>query len=361
MLQNEGISPVTAMIEMLSWTHLWDSYRNYLLHSTAAAICLAAYVIISFFLIIFLLQPKAARTWSRQQATPPQQDGVKAPAQSADIADLHCSPIRSYDYSQETHGTADAGIAPDSKHMPSMPSKTDMAMLHQISSIHSSAAILYVTDSDSSEHLLDSLGAAGLAVISSRPGREAAHHVAITKFDAIVIDIMIAEASRLCTTRLLEALPAKPRVPVLILANTPGQTLNIAATNACIDYLYRPFDDGFLVAKVHSMLNEHDNARGASNAAENSSAPYDKQMEQLVDSLPAVVDDIQLKSEQKSLASIELQSDVIATIGEDAAGHVPFAVNDKEKGLPEEVRQTAEKVDEMLRLCATIKPPKKQT
>jgi DNA-binding response OmpR family regulator len=212
--------------------------------------------------------------------------------------------------------------------------------------------------------MIDSLGAAGLAVISSQPGKNAVHHITISQFDLIVIDTMVAEAARLCVTRLIEALPATPPMPILILSNSPSQTIDMAATNARIEYLFRPFDDSFLTAKINTMLAQRRNPQAAHepahDAVKEAPLPYDKDMEKLIESLPATVEDIEKKSVQTSLTNIELQSGVITTLGEEASKALQTKLTDGQMPLPEEIQKTADKVDEMLRLCASVKPPKPQ-
>jgi DNA-binding response OmpR family regulator len=352
--------PLAAVSSLFSWDFLKDSYCLYFMTDPATSVCLMAYIVVTLFLIIFLLQPKAARTWVRHSG---KSKGAPSPRidSPTQIADLYNMPVR-------TAGVHEAASLPNEpRSMPPLPqrpvqpvARQDKVSLQPSSATAHSAAVLYVTDSDGAEHLIDSLGGAGMAVISSLPGKEAVRNITVTKFDIIVIDTLVAEASRLCATRILEALPPKPQVPVLIILNHPGQTLNIAATNARIDYLFRPFDDNFLVAKVNLMVQQRPAESNTNEKPMSPSMPYDKHMEKLVESLPAVVDGIQEKSEQNTMNGIELQSGFIAFIGEETAA----SLNEKLKGdnppLAEEIRKTAEQVDELLRLCATIKPPKPQ-
>jgi DNA-binding response OmpR family regulator len=352
--------PDIAAFAPLSWEGVKDSYYLFFMTDTTAAVCLAAYVVITLLLIVFLVQPKAARTLVRPGRP---EKGHSAPAlssqaQIADICGTPVIPVGSPGRVSHIETRQQSTVAP--KTMPAS-AKHDRVTVQPAPVARQSAAVLYITDNDSSEHLQDSLGAAGMAVISSPPGKDAVHNITVTKFDTIVIDTLVAEAARLCATRILEALPPKPRMPVLIIVNHPGQTLNIAATNARIDYIFRPFDDGFLVAKVGLMLAQKD--REPNPSAEQTatqSLPYDKQMEKLVESLPAVADGIQQKSEHKSLSNIELHSGVISALGEDAAAALGETLKSEETPLADEIKKTAEQVDELLRLCASVKPPKPQ-
>jgi len=351
----DGVSP-----SLFSWQYLKDAYYSYLMTNTVATVCLAAYIIIALAMVAFLLQPKKSRTLARRRCAASTLGSCSATTQTAiQEADRSHVPVIQRNPEGPVVLPADSAhaISPG-HHMPSLPPKTNMAMLNPSSANPVVAAVLYVTDNDSSEHLIDSLGASGFAVISSPPGREAAHHASVGRFDIVVVDTLVAEAARLCATRLLEALPPRPATPLLIIANSPGQTLSLAATNARIDYIYRPFDDGFLVAKVHSMLMQCRTTSADNGAGAASSALYDKQMEKLVDSLPGVADSIQSASEQQSLSNVELQSAVLTALGEDAATLLQAGMDSGQPALADEVRETTDKVDELLRLCATVRPPK---
>jgi DNA-binding response OmpR family regulator len=358
--QNVVALPDIAASSPLSWEYVKDAYCSYFMSDPMVTACLVIYIIITLFIIVFLLQPKAARTWTRTSRHTGRRDEDAASDGTTEIADLHCSPIVATRDDSPPHTTDTAHRAAQSHLMPQLPRKSDNIVLHPSAMAHGSAAILYVTDTDASDHLIDSLGAAGLAVISCPPGKDAVRQVAVTKYDLVVIDTLVAEAARLCATRLLEALPAKPVMPVLIVAASPGQTLNLAATNARIDYIFKPFDDNFMVAKVNLMIAQRNSSKhGGSDATRAPSLPYDKHMEQLVESLPTVVDDIHHKSQQQSLSNMELHSGVITTLGEDAAQTLHADLNSAEP-LSDEIKKTADKVDELLRLCATVKPPKPQ-
>jgi DNA-binding response OmpR family regulator len=358
--QNVVALPDIAASSSFTWAYVKDAYCSYFMSDPKIAVCLILYIIITLFIIAFLLQPKAARTWSRISSRLGKRDLVDASDSSVEFADLHCSPIVATKEDETPHTADRTHRATQSHVMPQLPRRSDNIVLHPSPMVHGSAAVLYVTDTDSSDHLIDSLGAAGLAVISCPPGKDAARQVTVTKYDLVVIDTLVAEVARLCATRLLEALPAKPVMPVLIVAASPGQTLNLAATNVRIDYIFKPFDDNFLVAKVNLMIAQRNSPKaGGSDATKEPLLPYDKHMEQLVESLPTVVDEIHHKSQQQSLSNIELHSGVITTLGEDAARSLHAELNSAEP-LSDEIKKTADKVDELLRLCATVKPPKPQ-
>ena len=355
MILANGASP-----SLFSWQYLKDAYYSYLMTNTTATVCLVAYMIIALATMVFLLQPRKSRTLTRRRCDiSPLVSHPVVPQAATQEADRSHAPITHTNPEDPVARPADSAHAVSpGHHMPSLPPKTNMAMLDPSSANPVVAAVLYVTDNDSSEHLINSLGASGFAVVSSPPGREAAHHASVGRFDIVVVDTLVAEAARLCATRLLEALPPRPPTPLLIVANSPGQTLSLAATNARIDYIYRPFDDGFLVAKVHSMLMICRTRAADGVPCPESSAPYDKQMEKLVDALPGVAESIQSASEQQSLSNVELQSAVVTTLGEDAATLLQTNMDPGQTSLPDEIRKTTDKVDELLRLCATVRPPK---
>lgn len=360
-LQQSNTMLVTSVAVPLSWEGVKDSYLRFLMNDPTATVCIVAYIIITLLLIVFLLQPKAARTWVRPRRTEKGVVGTPLNCQSQ-IADICGTPVKPGSRPTNTDAAnASETMTTGPKEIPPV-GRRNKVTVEQVPTERQAGALLYITDNEASERLQELLGAAGLAVISSAPGKDAVRNLTVMKFDIIIIDTLVAEAARLCATRVLEALPPKPRMPVLIVLNHPGQTLNLAATNARIDYIFRPFDDALLVAMVGQMLTHKDRepAAAASEPARRT-LPYDKEMERLVESLPQVADGIQQKSEQKSLSNMELQSGVLAALGEEAA----VSLADKLKGeepahIAEEIKKTAEQVDELLRLCATVKPPKQQ-
>jgi DNA-binding response OmpR family regulator len=361
LLQSMAIMAGVIAVIPTTWRAIQDTYYLFFMTDTTTAVCLTVYIVITLLFIVFLLQPKAARTWVRPRRSKTGAPSAKLQSQ-AEIADICGTPIIPVGSpGKESHpieAVQQASAAP--RTMPPLP-RSERVSVHHAPVARSAAAVLYITDNDSSSHLLDSLGAAGMAVISALPGKESIRNISVTKFDIIVIDTLIAEAARLCATRILEALPPKPQMPVLIIINHPGQTLNMAATNARIEYIFRPFDDGFLVARVGMMLT-HGAGAGVSGAQTPMapSMPYDRHMERLVESLPSVADGIQQKSEQESLTSIELHSGIIAAFGEESGSTLSEKLKTEEPPLAEEIKKTAEQVDELLRLCATVKPPKAQ-
>jgi hypothetical protein len=185
-----------SVLAALTWENIRNSYYQFFMTDTTIAFCLMVYVVITLFIIAFLLQPKAARTWVRPGKTPEGQPPEKLASQ-AQIADLCGAPVLPASGSPaKGAGQADSAT----KAMPSA-ARHERVTLHAAPATRGSAAILYITDNDSSEHLQDSLGAAGMAVISSPPGKEAVRNISVTKFDAIVIDTLVAEAARLCATQ----------------------------------------------------------------------------------------------------------------------------------------------------------------
>jgi DNA-binding response OmpR family regulator len=339
-----------------SWEYIKDAYWQFFMTHTVAAVCFIAYVLITLFIIMFLVQPKVARIWIRPSSRTGKR-GRTAKSSGQNVEDLFCTPVvHAQTKDRISRPERRATAAP----LPTRPpvGKTEKMIPRPSPVVPCSAAILYVTDNDSSDRMIDSLGAAGFVVISSQPGKNAVHHITISQFDLIVIDTMVSEAARLCATRIIEALPATPPMPILILANSPGQTIDMAATNARIEYLFKPFDDGFLNAKINLMLAQRNKPLAEHEAGKETPLSYDKHMEKLIESLPATVEDIGKKSVQTSLSNIELHSGVITALGEDASKALQTKLTEGQTPLPEEIQKTSDKVDELLRLCATIKPPK---
>jgi DNA-binding response OmpR family regulator len=353
---NMGLLSKAVVPNPFSWEYIRGAYEQFLMTHTVAAVCVLAYVVVTLLIIAFLIQPKIARTWTKPSSRSERLDSPAKP-DAQDAADLHCAPVVLSETKDQPDHSERRKIAPGQpQHMGPLARKTDKITLHPSPVASGSAAILYIADNDSSDHQIESLSAAGFVVISSLPGKNAIHHITISKFDLVVIDTLIAEAARLCATRLIEALPATPPMPILILANTPSQTLELAATNACFEYLFRPFDEGFLHVKINTMLAP----KTVSEAGKEAPLPYDRHMEKLIESLPATVDEIHRQSEQNSLNNIELHSGVITALGEDASKSLQTKLSDGEMPLPEEIQKTADKVDELLRLCATVKPPRQK-
>jgi putative two-component system response regulator len=157
-----------------------------------------------------------------------------------------------------------------------------------------SYSILVVDDVEQNVKIIESmLKKEGYNTLSANDGLTALKLVERTKFDLILLDVMMPKINGLDTCRYLKAEPKSASIPVIFITGSDDkESLKRAFESGGVDYIKKPFFKEELLARVRTHLKLKD---------------YEKNLER--------------KVLQKTKESKEAQIELMRTLGEIAEGH----------------------------------------
>jgi DNA-binding NtrC family response regulator len=133
------------------------------------------------------------------------------------------------------------------------------------------ATVLVVDDEPLNIDLLEQeLGAAGYCVVAAASGEEALEAVASTRFDLVLLDVMMPGLDGYAVCRRLKQSEASRDIPVIFLTALAETFEKVRAFKAgAVDYVTKPFQPEELLARVgtHIALRREIEAHGKSKAA----------------------------------------------------------------------------------------------